>query len=146
MRFIFESWVLLNNKYMNTVRQSLNDVIVPNIILNIWVSWPFHILSTESWVPNASYSGEIISYNNHRFRMPRTHARPFHIITTGWFRMRRRVSCPMLYPLIVPRFDHERNLCKYGQFYINKHITNAKLHNFKQTDQRKKSKSAPKFG
>ena len=34
---------------------------------------------------------------------------------------------------------------KFGQLYINKLITNAKLHIFQQIDQRKKPKSVPKF-
>ena len=52
----------------------------------------------------------------------------------------------MLNPL-VPLSDHQRNLdlCKFVWLYINKNITNVKLHNLKQTDQRKKSKSIPKF-
>ena len=29
------------------------------------------------------------------------------------------------------------DLYKFGQLYINKHITNAKLHKFQQIDQRK---------
>ena len=37
------------------------------------------------------------------------------------------------------------DLYKFGKFYINNHITNAKLHKFQQIDQRKKSKSVPKF-
>ena len=56
--------------------------------------------------------------------------------------------CSMLNPIVpMPWFNHYRNfvLSKFGQFYINKHITYAKLHNFKQTDQRKTSKSTPKF-
>ena len=36
-------------------------------------------------------------------------------------------------------------LYKFGQLYINKHVTNAKLHKFQQIDHRKKSKSVPKF-
>ena len=42
-----------------------------------------------------------------------------------------RVRCPMLNPL-VPWFDHFKNfdLYKFGQLYINMHITNAKLHKF----------------
>ena len=49
--------------------------------------------------------------------------------------------------LLGPWFDHQKifDLYKFGQLYINKHIANAKLHKFKQIDQIKKSKRAPKF-
>ena len=47
----------------------------------------------------------------------------------------------MLNPLsVMVRPIETFDLCKFGQFYINNHITNDKLHNFKQSDQRKKSK------
>ena len=47
----------------------------------------------------------------------------------------------------MPWFDHQKNfdLYKFGQLYINKLITNAKLQKFQQIDQRKISESAPKF-
>ena len=52
----------------------------------------------------------------------------------------------MLNPL-VPWFNHQKifDLYKFGQIYINKPITNAKVHKFQQIDQRKIPKSAPKF-
>ena len=48
---------------------------------------------------------------------------------------------------LMPWFDHQKifDLYKFGQLYINKHITNGKLHKFQQLTKGKKSKSAPKF-
>ena len=70
---------------------------------------------------------------------------------TAEFQYGSRISCRMLNPLtqllLVPWFDHQQifDLYKFSKLYINKHITNAKLHKFQQIVHRKKSKSAPKF-
>ena len=42
-----------------------------------------------------------------------------------------RVSCPMVIPFsAIVRPQKNFDLYKFGQFYINKHITNDKLHKF----------------
>ena len=53
----------------------------------------------------------------------------------------RRVSCPMVNPLVKWLTTKKMYLYKFDQFYGTKYITNAQLHKFQQIDQRKKSKS-----